>query len=212
VREADRSVLALDHVRDDGRVERVRRNARARQQRLRCRAQRRGDRERLARRRWQPGEPHAHEVFERLGNRERLKRIGVRLQRAGQFQREERIPAGHLVDAEQCLAGEGSAEPAKQEPVNRADAERPHTQPLDPFRIERPLESRPPRPVDEPSSEQQTHVAARQSSQRERERARRGWVEPLDVVDRDQNRFALAQQVQHVAHRDGQRAGIDGVA
>ena len=57
--EANRPVLALDHVRGDCRVERVRRDARPLQERLRGRAQRRGERERLAGGRGKSGDPRA---------------------------------------------------------------------------------------------------------------------------------------------------------
>ena len=188
VGEPNRPVLALDHVRGDGRVERVRRDARPLQERLRRRAQRRDERERLARGRRKRGDPRAHELVERLGNRQRLERVDVGVERAGQLQREERIAARPLVDAEQRLPREGPAEPVAQEPVDRADAERSHRQPPDALRAERLLEPRRLRPLDEPPGEQQAHVARVEPSQRERERARRGRVEPLDVVDGDQHR------------------------
>jgi len=47
--------------------------------------------------------------------------------------------------------------------------------------------------------------------QAERQGLRRGRVEPLDVVDGDHDRSPLAQKLQHVAHRHGNRAAIDGV-
>ena len=43
--------------------------------------------------------------------------------------------------------------------------------------------------------EQHENVVRREPSQRERERARRGRVQPLDVVDGDQNPLALAQKL-----------------
>ena len=118
-------------------------------------------------------------------------RVDVGVENAGQLQREERVPARPLVDAEQRLAREGPAEPVAQEPMERADAERSHRQPLDALRAERLLESRRLRSVDEPPGEQQEHAARGEPSQRERERARRGGVEPLDVVDRDEKRLVV---------------------
>jgi hypothetical protein len=58
------------------------------------------------------------------------------------------------VDAEQRLTREGPTEPVAQEPVERAGAERPHAQPLDPLRIERLLDRRRLRSVNEPPGEQ----------------------------------------------------------
>jgi hypothetical protein len=106
VGEADRSVVALDHVRNDCCVERVWDNTRPLQKSLRRRAQRRGQTERLPRGRGKSGEPCAHEIFERRGNCERLNRATFYGESAGQLQREERIPARPLVDAKQCLACE----------------------------------------------------------------------------------------------------------
>ena len=59
------------------------------------------------------------------------------------------------MDAEQRLAREGPAEPVAQEPVERADAERPHRQPLDALGAERLLEPRRLRSVADPPGEQQ---------------------------------------------------------
>ncbi len=138
--EADRPVLAFDHVRNDSRDERVCRNARPLKERLRRRAQRRGERERLMSSRRETGDPRAHELFERLGNSKRLQRIDVRVENAGQLQREERISARRLVDAEQCLARERDADSIEQEAMQRANAQRSHREPFDTLRIERLLE------------------------------------------------------------------------
>jgi hypothetical protein len=48
-------------------------------------------------------------------------------------------------------------------------------------------------------------------SQRERQCARRGWVEPLDVVDSDQNRLPFAQNLQHAVHRHREGAVINAI-
>jgi hypothetical protein len=126
VGEANRPVLALDHARNDCRVEHVCRNARPLQEGLRGGAQRRGERERLASGRGESGDPRAHELLQRLGNRERLNWVDVRVKNAGQLQCEERISTRPLVDAEQRLTREGPAEPVAQEPMECAEAERTH--------------------------------------------------------------------------------------
>jgi len=45
-------------------------------------------------------DPRPHDFFDRLGNGKRLERIDVRRENAGQFQCEERVPTGPLVNAE----------------------------------------------------------------------------------------------------------------
>jgi hypothetical protein len=100
VAEADHPVLTLDHARGDGRLERVRSNARALQQRLRGRAHGSRERKRFASGRRERRDPRPHDLFDRFGDRKRLKRIDVRRENAGQFQCEERIPARPLVNAE----------------------------------------------------------------------------------------------------------------
>ena len=132
----------------------------------------RGERERLTRGLGQAGEPRAQQPFERLGDPERLQGVDVGLQNAGELQREERVPAGPLVDPQQRLAGEGRAEPVAQEPVQRAEAERSHAQPLHGLHTERRLERRRLRSFDDPPGEQQEHAAGVEPSERERERAR----------------------------------------
>jgi hypothetical protein len=115
------------------------------------------------------------------------------------------------VDAEQRLAGEGPPEAVVQEPMERTDAERPHPQPLDALRIQRLLQPRPLGTIGEPSGEQHQNRTGGKSSQCERERARRGRVEPLDVVDGKQNRLPLAEQVQHVAYGHAERAVVNRI-
>jgi len=211
VREANHPVVALDHVRDGGRFERVPLNARPLQARLRARAQRGGDRQRLASGRRECVDPRAHEFFERLGNWERLNRVDVRVENTRQLQREERIPSGPLVDAEQGLAREGPAEPVAQEPMKRARAERSQRQPLHILRTQRVLEPRRLRSVTDPAGEQQGHLVRGEPSQCECERARRGRIEPLDVVDREQERLPLAEELQRITDGHGERALIDGI-
>ena len=160
---------------------------------LRRRAQRRGEPERLRRRGGKPGDPRAHELFERLRNRQRPSRVDVRVENAGQLEREERVPARPLVDAEQRLAGERPAEPVPQEPMERADAERPHRQAPDGLRAERPLESRRLLRRRAPPGEQQAHGLAPSRAERERQRVRRRGIEPLEIVDRDEERPVLAR-------------------
>ena len=211
VREADHPVLALDHVRGDRGIERIRRNARPCHQRLRHGSRCRGERQRLACRLGEPRDPRSHELLERPGNRERLGRVDVRAENAGELDREKRISAGPLVDAKQGLMREGPVEPVAQEPMERADAERAHSQPLDAVCSERPLELRRLRVVGQAAGEQDENPIHAEASQGKRKRARRRPIEPLDVVDGDQNRLSFTESVQHVPHGDGECAVVDGI-
>jgi len=73
-------------------------------------------------------DPRPHKLFEGLRNREGLKRVDVRVENAGQLEREEWITARPFVDAEQRLPRERPVHAVAQEPVERADAERPYDQ------------------------------------------------------------------------------------
>src|SRR3954469_16337780 len=209
--EANDAVVALDNARGDRGLERVCRNARPLQERFRRRPECRGERERLARGRGKPGETRADELVERLRHRERLERVDVHVKNADQLQGEERVPTRPLMDAEQCLAGERPLETVVEEPMQRADAERTYRQPLDALRGECALELRRLRSVEKPPSQQHEYTLRNQSSQRKRKRVRRGRVKPLNIVDGNQDRLRLAETVQHVAHRHGERAAIDGI-
>jgi hypothetical protein len=124
VGEANRPVLALEHLRGDRRPECVRRYPGALEGRLRGRADRSCERECVARGRRETREPHAQQFLQGLGDGQRLERIDLRLDETGQLQREERVPARALVDAEEGLAAERSAEAVEQQPLERTDAQR----------------------------------------------------------------------------------------
>ena len=66
-------------------------------------------------------------------------------------------------------------------------------------------------PSTQPASKQHQHLVLVEPAQRKRQRARRGRVEPLDVVDSDQDRRPIAQKLQHVVHRHRERTAIDGI-
>ena len=103
------------------------------------------------------------------------------------------------------------SQPIAQEPMERARAERPHDHLPDAVRTQRALELRLLRALDQPPCEQKADRARVEPPQGERERARRGRVEPLNVVDGDQNRPTFAQKLQRVAHCNRERAAIDGI-
>src|SRR4051795_8683230 len=111
MREADRPVLALDDMRGERGIERAMRNAGLRKLSFGWDPDRRYEPERLARCRRELVQPHANEPLERLRHRERLERIYVAGEGAGDLERKERVCARSLMDAEQRLARERSAEP-----------------------------------------------------------------------------------------------------
>ena len=92
--------------------------------------------------------------------------------------------------------------------MKRADAERSHLHPLNGLRTERLLESRPLRSVDQAPGEQQEHACSGEPSERERERARRRGIEPLKIVDRDENGPVVGEQLQRAPSRDPECARI----
>ena len=114
VREPDDPLVPLEHLRGQRRLERGRTDPRPLEQVRRGRAQRREERERAAGRRGKPREPLVDDLLERLGNRQRLRRVGVGVDDPRQLEGEERVPARPLVDAQQRLAGEGTVEPGRR--------------------------------------------------------------------------------------------------
>ncbi len=183
--------------------ERLRRNTGALEERFRRRSQCRSERKRVARGRRKPDETRADELVQRLRNRQRLERVDVLVKDASQLQREERISARALVDAQQRLARERPADLVVKEPMQCADAQRADPQPFD---VDRLLE----RGRLQPAGEDQPNIAA-EASQREGECARRRGIEPLDVVDRNNDRLPLAQEVEHIAYGHGERAIVGGI-
>ena len=107
------------------RVEGTFRDARSLEQCLRGCSDRRCKTERIACRRWKAGQAYANQPFERLRHRQRFERIDIAVERPSDLEREERVAARALVDPEKCLACERSAETIAEQPVDRADAERP---------------------------------------------------------------------------------------
>ena len=127
----------------------------------------------------------------------------------GQLQRKERVPARGLVNTQQRLAREWAPDPVAQEAMERADTERPDQQPLDSLRLECALEGRGLPCFDDPPGQQQSHALAGHTSQREHKRARRGRVEPLDVVDGEHDRRLCGERLQGCPNRHGERARVD---
>ena len=142
VTETKRVVFAFDHVRDNGRIQRVRVDAGPLEQRGRGSPECGCESERLARRRGKAGEARTQEPLERLRDGKRLCRVDLEAQGAPELERVERIAARALVDPEQRLTRKGPIHSVAQKPVQRADAQRPERQPLDVLLCERLLDLR----------------------------------------------------------------------
>ena len=211
MREADERAVTFDDPRPDGGLERVRGGSCLLEQRLCCRADDGCDRKGLPRAGGQRLEPRPHELVERFGNRKRLQWFDGRGQSARDLEREERVPPGALVDAEQRLPRKRRSQAITQEPMKRARTQWSDGDALHAVDAEGMFELGLPRLVAQPLGEQDGHGVRVQPPQGERQRVRRRRVEPLDVVDRNERGPTLAQQLQRIANRHRDRAARDGV-
>jgi hypothetical protein len=114
------------------------------------------------------------------------------------------------VNPEQRLAREGPMHAVAQEYVERTDAQRPERQPPDVLLCERPLDLRRLRAVRVPPRQQQEHPAPIEPPQRERELVGRRRIEPLEIVDRDDQRPVLGEHLEGIANGEPERARIHG--
>ena len=201
-----------DHARRECRLERVIFDLRGAKQSARRAPRRRDDQERRAGRLRKLGEPRVDELLERLGQAEGPDRIAapaVGVERAGQREREERVPARGFVEAKERRPREASAELRLQDAVESARAERADAQVGRSALVERTLQLRRRDAVTEPAGEEDADVVLGQSPQRKGERARRRRIQPLHVVDRDEERLAVGEQLQRRADGHGKGAEVD---
>ena len=204
--EPDHAVRALDHVGSDRRSERLLVDSGRLHELERRRAGHSHDEQRLPRLLRQRAQSLADEVLERVGYRQRLRGIERRshVERPRQLEREEGIAARCIVQPQQGRTWESESEPVTDETLDRADAERPDGQSLD-HSGKRRLERR--RRLAAAGEEDPDRLAV-EPPQREREHIRRRRIEPLDVVDREQQRAAGGQRDERVVHPDRERARI----
>ena len=158
MREADERSVTFDDPRREGGLERLRGDSRLLEQRLRRRADGGRDREGFPRARGKRLEPRPHELVERLRDRKRLQRFDVRGKNARDLEREERVPAGSLVDAEQRLPWKRRSQSITQEPMKRADTQWTDSDALEAVATKRMLELGLPRLVAQPLGEQNGHA------------------------------------------------------
>jgi len=92
--------------------------------------------------------------------------------------------------------------------VNGAEAQRPNTQPHDSLGGDRALEVRRLHRLAQSTGEQEDYRLLVEPPQRERERACRRGIQPLNVVDRDHDRYVHRKSVERIPNRDAQRSWI----
>jgi hypothetical protein len=159
------------------------------------------------------------EPFESLLD-ERVEARGQRLARfqpdraaldcPGELEREERVSARELVQATELGAGENHGDPVPQEAVERAEAERPERQPPESLLGERAVETeRHPAAVPlSPLREEEHDALLLEATKPELQHQGRRAVEPLDVVDCDQQRAGLRERSHRAQEGDGDSAVI----
>ena len=120
-----------------------------------------------------------------------------------QLEREQRVPQRGVDDPAQELTRQAQLEPLGQHPARRAEAERPHLQPLQ--RRQRALDGSCPAGT---PGEHERHVAAVETPGREGERIAGGRVQPLEVVDGDQQRALGRERAKRVPESERDRAVV----
>ena len=158
----------------------------------------------------EPVDPEPQEILDGVGYGEDLADPGRPLvdQLAPDLEREERVAERGVVDPPQELTRHAQREPLTQEAADRAEAEWAELQPLDAARVERELERRC-RP--RPAGEEEANLGAFEPSRDEGEGGSRGGVEPLDVVERDQDGATGRHRTKCVEAADADGVGLGRV-
>jgi hypothetical protein len=211
VREANRPVLMLDHVRGKSGLEHVLRDAHVRNERRRWTAQCRCEQQALARARRKSIEACAHESLQRCGNVQRLHGVDVPTQNPGELERVERVSARDLMHTQKRRPRERPAEPCLQEAVCGAETEGADRQPLNALALDRPIELRRLRSFPKATGEQQEDRLLAHPPQGKRQHARRGRIEPLEVVDSEHERGLRSQNVQRAPDGHAECARIRAI-
>ena len=154
--------------------------------------QRRGDLERLDAVSGKRREPLGDEVLQprRQGKLLPRCRIAPPLERAGDLERVERITVCEFVQTHQRRSSRRATELRPQDPVERADAERPQRDPQPVARAQRQLNVARPRAQGDEHRNPLVGQAPGAEADQERGRA----IEPLDVVDRDEDGTSLLEE------------------
>ena len=155
----------------------------------------------------QPFDAGAEQVLDAVRHGDLLADRGqaVSGERASDLEREQGIPERRLVDAAQELPREAQPEPLGQDPPRGAEAERADLEPSQRPPLERALESS----LDTGAlGEQEADGLALEPAHGEVECVGGRRIEPLDVVDRDQQRLTGGQGAQRVQEAERDRVGL----
>ena len=155
----------------------------------------------------QPFDAGAEQVLDAVRHGDLLADRGQAVfgERASDLEREQGIPERRLVDAAQELPREAQPEPLGQDPPRGAEAERADLEPSQRPPLERALESS----LDTGAlGEQEADGLALEAAHGEVECVGGRRIEPLDVVDRDQQRLTGSQGAQRVQEAERDRVGL----
>ena len=156
------------------------------------------------RQRRHPGPEHLLDPAGQRNVRANLRQTALQ-ERASELEHEQRVAERDIDDAAQQLARQAQAEPLGQHPPRGADAQRPDLKALQPAALERPLERR---RIIAAARQQEANGLAAEPARHKRQRLGRGRVEPLDVVDRDQQRRVRTQIPQHAQKSERDRVRL----
>jgi hypothetical protein len=134
----------------------------------------------------QPADAGTEHVFDRVGHGRSADPAGRPRQRPADLEREERVAEGRVDEAAHQTAREAEAEAVEQELARRAEAQRSHVEAFELRWSNGPLERRHSTGA---LREQEADRSRLESGGRKREHLTRRRVEPLHVVDRDQERL-----------------------
>ena len=209
--EADGRSRSLDDVRGERRVERPGLDP-GRLEDGHRRPSVRGDQEqRVVRRSAEPAEAGAQESRQRIGDRDCVGHRVTLSRSARELQCVEGVSARDLVQPEQRRSWERPPQRLAQQQLGRTDAQWPHLESFDGTRCKSVLDARHDDGLAETPRQEHEQRHGRQPSQREGQHARRGGVDPLAVVDRDDEGPLLGEQLQARSDGDPERAWVDCV-
>jgi len=152
------------------------------------------------------GHAIGYEVFQRSRDGKRLAgrdRPSFPLERTPELQGEERVSTRGSVHADERGTGKREGEPLVQKTVERAEAQRPQAKLLEALGGERSLHRERRRSgLPCPPGEQDADRKVLQAPDREAENARRRRIEPLNVVDGEDEGAARRQQAKSARERE----------
>jgi hypothetical protein len=144
-------------------------------------------------------EPCADERAKARGDRQRLVKrrlAAMLLDRPPELEREEGVAAGGLVEAHQRWARHAHPKTQPEKLMESGEGERPEAEPL---RWEPGLErDRGWLAIGETDSREHANRLSHQTAEGEGKDSRRGLVEPLGIVDRDEQRAATGERAEDV--------------